>query len=88
MCSQRFLCDNDYPAFESHQEGHKRFAQQLVDFMNGYDEGRPKLLEEMLVYLKNWLLEHIVGSDQKWAAYLREDSREPLPAATPLLSAR
>lgn len=54
-----------YPRLEKQQADHLRLKASVIDFRNRHLGGdEPAVLtEEMTVFLKGWLLEHILGED-------------------------
>ena len=54
----------------SHKEKHKTLLGQVGDFVGRY-KGGEDVSHELLTFLKNWLMNHILGVDQKYAPFLR-----------------
>lgn len=54
----------------SHKQKHKELLGQVGGFVTRYKEGDTEISHELLSFLKNWLTKHILGVDQKYAAYL------------------
>jgi methyl-accepting chemotaxis protein len=59
----------------SHKQKHKELLAQVGDFVTRYREGNTEISHELLSFLKNWLTKHILGVDQKYAAYLIDKMR-------------
>ena len=55
----------------SHKEKHKALLAQVGDYVGRYKNGE-NISHELLAFLKNWLMKHIMGVDQKYAPFLRE----------------
>jgi methyl-accepting chemotaxis protein len=53
----------------SHKEKHKTLLGQVGDYVGRYKDGED-ISHELLSFLKNWLMKHILGVDQKYAPYL------------------
>jgi len=60
----------------SHKQKHKELLAQVGDYVTRYKEGNTEISHELLTFLKNWLTKHILGVDQKYAAYLIAKMRE------------
>ena len=56
----------------AHKEKHKALLAQVGDFVAKYQEGNTDVSHELLSFLKNWLVKHIMGADQKYASFLRD----------------
>lgn len=65
-----FLRSN-YPGYEKHLRQHKALTAKVLeiyaDFQSGSATVRP---EQVLEFLKNWLSQHIMGSDRDFGMYL------------------
>ncbi|MBT5470626.1 MAG: hemerythrin family protein, partial [Nitrospina sp.] len=53
-----------------HKQKHKELLAQVGDYVGRYKDGNTAISHELLSFLKNWLTKHILGVDQKYAAYL------------------
>ena len=53
----------------SHKEKHKELLAQVGEYVGRY-QGGENVSHELLSFLKNWLMKHILGVDQKYADYL------------------
>ena len=59
-----------YPGTVEHKAIHKAFAEKVTEFKNRIDGGQLILSVEVTDFLKNWLVEHIMGTDQKYSKFL------------------
>lgn len=59
-----------YPEAEDHIAEHKKFAENIAKFKRDYDNGRLMLSYEVMDFLKNWLLTHILGTDMQYKSFL------------------
>jgi hemerythrin len=64
-----------YPDAEAHKQEHASFIVQAFQFKRDYDQGKLMLSIEILDFLIDWLREHIKGSDQRYAEFLRQQDR-------------
>jgi hemerythrin len=65
-----------YPEYEAHRDQHVEFMRktaQLALAAMDYDKQVP---EELLTYLKDWLITHILQSDMKYKPYFVD---KPMP---------
>ncbi|MDR1123051.1 MAG: hemerythrin family protein [Elusimicrobiota bacterium] len=66
----------DYPDYLRHKTIHTDFKNKVTDMVgqlkqNGYDD---KLMQETIVVVADWLLNHIKGDDFRMAAYVKAHS--------------
>ena len=60
-----------YPDAAAHKEAHARLCRQVLDIQAKYRSGAtPTLSLEVMHFLKNWLTNHIQGSDRHYAPLL------------------
>ncbi|MDD3762618.1 MAG: bacteriohemerythrin [Nevskiales bacterium] len=60
----------DYPDYEAHKAEHEELVEQVYQLRRKVMvEGKP-ITGELLFFLKRWLTEHILASDQKYAPHL------------------
>ena len=67
-----------YPSLAAHHRQHVEFVQKARDLHVQLQAGKFTVSMELLRFLKNWLSEHILGTDQQYAPYL---NAEKTPAA-------
>jgi hemerythrin-like metal-binding protein len=67
------LRQTDYPNLASHHREHVEFVQKARDLHAQLIAGKFTVSMELLRFLKTWLSEHILGTDQQYAAYLKPE---------------
>lgn len=55
---------------EKHRKEHRDFSQTVVTLREGLRDGNLVTREELLSFLNNWLVNHILYTDKKLGAYL------------------
>jgi hemerythrin len=60
------------PDAESHLKQHRSFSAKVVSVRDGLKSGTPISPSELLDFLNNWLVNHILNTDQKLGAFIRE----------------
>ena len=60
---------NNYAGYEEQKKAHVHLVSQIVDIQKKYEAGTV-LSQEVITFLKNWLMNHIQGMDQKYGPYL------------------
>ena len=64
------LRELDYPELAAHSRIHQAFTRQVADFQTRYKSGKEIITLDMLDFLKKWLVDHIMGADKKYTAFL------------------
>jgi hemerythrin len=65
-----FLEKHAYPAFASHKTEHEALTKKVSDLDRRFSRGEPVISAETMTFLKDWLQDHIMGSDKKYAPFL------------------
>jgi hemerythrin len=58
-----------YPGYEEQKKSHNQLVIQILDIQKKFEAGT-LLSQEVLTFLKNWLINHIQGMDQKYGPHL------------------
>lgn len=53
-----------YPDYPRHKESHLYFVQKTFDFAHDFRERKSGLSQDMLAFLRDWLVEHIMKTDK------------------------
>lgn len=53
--------------FRHHKSSHEAFVAKVADLWDGRNEDAGQTLEDMLEFLKTWILQHILQSDRRMA---------------------
>ena len=64
------LKKHGYPAFPAHKKEHEALTKKVVDLSERFARGEPVISADTMTFLKNWLSDHIMGSDKKYAPFL------------------
>ncbi len=67
---EQLLKSNNYVNFTAHKAEHDIFTAKVVEFQKQYNEGKALLALPLMNFLKDWLSNHIRGTDQKYSSYL------------------
>ncbi|MDH5600011.1 MAG: bacteriohemerythrin [Gammaproteobacteria bacterium] len=62
--------DNDYPEFEAHKEQHKNMVSEVERVLAEYQRDQETAMSNAISYLKNWLINHINGTDKQYSEFL------------------
>ena len=66
------MSKHDYPELSSHKEAHNKLIETLQELTQQFDKRKSELMIilKMQNFLKNWLINHIIGLDKKYGPYL------------------
>lgn len=68
---EQLMQKNNYPGFEAHKKQHEAMVQQVTQFINEYRIDKTRTIDNVILYLKTWLINHINGSDQEYTPFLK-----------------
>ena len=59
--------------FEEHMENHGAFAEKIGEFIGDTSSSQFELGYRITEYLKKWLISHILGTDMKFASFMKKN---------------
>lgn len=68
---ERFFLKFAYPDTPAHKKEHDDLTKKAVDLKDKYSKGQMVLTIEVMNFLKDWLTNHIMVSDKKYAPFLK-----------------
>lgn len=71
-----YLKQYEYPDLQGHHAEHEQFTAQVMRFDRGLKEGSGVPSSELMMFLKNWLTNHILFSDRKYMSLLKSKLRD------------
>ena len=63
---ERLMGDYAYPEVVGHKAEHEKLTAQVLELQRRFRSGETKLSLNLMIFVKNWLENHIAGSDQKF----------------------
>lgn len=69
---ERLMEEHGYPALAGHQEEHRRLNRELAGLYTSYFTSKAPLTAEMMAFLKNWLYDHIQGTDKQYGPFFSD----------------
>lgn len=69
---ERLMAQHGYPELEQHREEHRKLVAQVLELREQHRAGRAALTIEVMAFLKDWLVQHIQGTDRRYGAHFRE----------------
>ncbi len=67
---EKLMKENAYPEYLRHKKEHDDLTKQALDLQQQFQTGKPVLTIELMKFLKDWLSNHILGTDKKYSPYL------------------
>ncbi len=67
---ERLMSAHDYPEFAPHKAEHDRLTRQVIEFERRFREERAPVTIEVIMFLHDWLLKHILTEDKKYGPFL------------------
>lgn len=61
-----------YPGYDEQKKAHTALVNQVVDIQKKFEAGSAPLSQDVMGFLKDWLIKHIQGTDQKYGPYFNQ----------------
>ncbi len=68
---ENMLARIKYPDLPEHQLEHDDFVRKVNEFQTDFENGRAVMTSQVLGFLKDWLVNHIMKSDKKYAGFVK-----------------
>jgi hemerythrin len=69
---ERLMSMHKYPGFEVHKLEHHILVKKVTDFEKDFKAGRTSVSIDVMNFLKDWLTNHILGTDKRYSAFFAE----------------
>jgi len=72
---EKYLAEINYPDLEAHHNQHLSFKKKYEEFKSKLDEeeiNQSEIVFEIETFMGNWLTQHILQEDKKYAVYAQE----------------
>lgn len=64
-CEEEYMIEINYPGYENQKKEHNDFIEKIDSIqLHNIDENQQKYIEELLDFIFNWVLEHILKEDK------------------------
>lgn len=67
---ERLMKTHGYPEYSQQKSEHDDLSKKALDIQQQYQSGKTMMSLEVMNFLKNWLVNHIQGTDKKYTAFL------------------
>ena len=68
---ERLMRDSGYPGYEDQKRAHEVLIAKVLEIQEKYRSGTA-LSQEIMSFLKNWLVNHIQGMDRKYGPHMKK----------------
>jgi len=68
---ENWMKANGYPRLTEHAAEHDKFSARVTEMLRDVSAENPTLPLELLTFLKNWLVEHILSTDADYGRFFR-----------------
>jgi hemerythrin len=68
---EELMTRSGFPGLAAHREEHEEFAREAADLKDKLDKGTKILTIVILAFLKEWLKNHILGTDMKYVTHFK-----------------
>ena len=69
---EQMMIDHGYPGIVSHREEHQNFVTQTAFYIATYRESGVSLEKDILMFLQEWLVDHILKTDQDFGRFVKK----------------
>ena len=70
---EEHMSKNEYPKLPQHRSEHQIFIDKVNNFVTDYEKDSAELTDKIIIFLRDWTVEHILKEDKEYKNYL--DSR-------------
>ncbi len=72
-----------YPQLQAHRTAHRRHLDRVLEFKSEIQKSGATSAQEMLLYLKNWVITHFQHEDNGYGQFIakQKDSTQKIPTA-------
>lgn len=69
---ERYMTQFGYTEYEPHEAEHDRFIEQVLGFQKRLSKGEVVIPNELLRFLKDWLVKHVLGTDKRYSRFFND----------------
>lgn len=62
---------NHYPEYVTHKKQHETMIEKISECVEKYQSDPSNTINDTHSFLKNWLIQHIMGSDREYIPYIK-----------------
>jgi len=69
---EKYFKDFNYAGADEHISEHETFIQKVKIFHEDMEQGKVSVTFQLMNFLRNWLIQHINGTDRKYISLFKE----------------
>jgi hemerythrin len=69
---EKYMKQWNYPGYVYHKGEHDAFVKKVAEFKAKFEGGQAALSIEILTFLKDWVVNHIQGTDKKYGSFFNQ----------------
>lgn len=69
-CEEGLMAANSYPRLDQHRQLHESLVSSIFDLNEKFHSGLRQIDAEVLRFLKNWLVDHILHADMDFGSFM------------------
>lgn len=70
---ENLLAKHGYPDTPAHKEEHVKLCDTVLAFKEKFDAGEATVSADIMDFLKDWLMNHILKTDKQYVSFLNEN---------------
>ncbi len=67
---ENILAEKNFPHLKKHQQEHEKFVQKITEIKERIERTNMVLSLEVLLFMQDWIKNHVLTNDKKYAPYL------------------
>lgn len=67
---EELMARNNYPDFSDHKLKHDELVKKVIGFHEKFKKGEQRLEKDILLFLKDWVINHITKTDMEYVPYI------------------
>ena len=71
-CEEKIMNAIQYDKIIQHSSYHREFTNTIYKYVQSYEDGSLKAIDDLVKYLKDWFLNNILVTDKKFVAEVKE----------------
>ena len=69
---EKYMDQFHYPGTLVHKKEHEGFVNKALEFKGNFESGNASISVDLLNFLKDWLINHIQGTDKRYSNFFNE----------------
>jgi hemerythrin len=81
QAEEKLLESKGYPDLAAHKAQHEKFTSQVVQFQEDFISGKLTVTIQLMNFLRDWLIHHILETDKQYGEFLKQQRKEKAQGA-------